>query len=82
MDLIESALRRLQDSVSRLIAPSLALQDVRFLKTQIELRGLALRDIEAIRSGLRPFAGRQIGRHCRRQRHRYSCQVRVSSGHV
>jgi hypothetical protein len=55
MDLVESSLCRLQDSVSRLVVPSAALRDVRTLKAQIELRRRALRDIEVIRCRLRPF---------------------------
>jgi hypothetical protein len=54
MDFFESSLRRRHGSVSRFIAPSVTLRDVRCLKAQIELRGLALKDIEAICRGLRP----------------------------
>ena len=55
MDLVESSLCRLQDSVNRFVVPSAALRDVRTLKAQIELRGRALRDIEVICCRLRPF---------------------------
>jgi hypothetical protein len=83
MDLIGSSLCRLRKTVSRFIAPSPTLRDVRCLKSQIELRGLALRDIETIRRGLRPFTTRrQIGRNCRRRRYRHSCQIRVSRKRV
>ena len=55
MGLIESSLCRLQLSVGGFVAPSAAMRDVLALKAQIELRRQALRDIEIIRSRLRPF---------------------------
>ena len=55
MDLVESSLYRLQDSVNRFVVPSAALRDVRALKAQIELRGRALREIEVICCRLRPL---------------------------
>ena len=55
MDFIESSLCRLQNSVGRFVVPSVVLQSARALKAQIELRQRALRDIEVIRSRLRPF---------------------------
>jgi hypothetical protein len=59
MDLISSFLYRLHDSVSQFAGPSAALRDIHSLEAQIELRRQALRDIEAIRCRLRPFAVRQ-----------------------
>ena len=58
MILIEYPLERLQDSVSRFIVPSAALSDIQALRSQIELRRRALRDIEVIRSRLRLWDGR------------------------
>jgi hypothetical protein len=55
MDSIEVSINRLHDNVSRFIGPSTALQDIELLKAQIELRRLALRDIEIIHYRLRPF---------------------------
>ena len=82
MDLIESSLRRLHDSVSCFIVPSAALRDVRRLKAQIELRGLALRDIEAISCSLRPLVRRHNeGRHRKRQGSRVS-RSRLGAGRV
>jgi hypothetical protein len=74
MDLISPFLYRLHDSVSRFEGPSAALRDIQSLEAQIELRRLALRDIEAIRCRLRPFMvqqatgrrRRQLGRRVRR----------------
>ena len=74
MDFIESSLRRLHDSVSCFVAPSVALRDVGCLQAQIELRGLAMRDIEAIRRGLRPFT--------RRQNERSVSRFRLATGRV
>ncbi len=82
MDLIESSLRRLHDRVRCFIDPSAALRDIRCLKAQIELRGLVLRDIEAIHCGLRPFTRRHNeGRRGRRQDSRVS-RSRLGSGRV
>jgi hypothetical protein len=80
MDLIESSLRRLHDRVSRFIAPSAALRDVRCLKAQIELRGQVLRDIQVMRCGLRPLKRRQNER-CYRWRCRVS-RSRLATGRV
>ena len=55
MDLIESSLCRLQANVRRFVLPCAAMRNVHALKTQIELRRRALKDIEAIRCRLRPF---------------------------
>ena len=44
MDLIEPSFRRLRERVSRFVAPSAALRNVRLVKAQIELRGLAMKD--------------------------------------
>jgi hypothetical protein len=57
MDRIELPLCHLQETVSRFIVPSAALRDIRTLQAQIELRRLALRDIEVIRCRLRPLLG-------------------------
>ncbi len=57
---------RLQESVSRFVVPSAALGDIQTLKLQIELRRRALRDIEIIRSRLRPFM-RSNGTQLRRR---------------
>jgi hypothetical protein len=82
MDFIESSLRHLHDSVGRFIAPSVALRDVRCLKAQIELRRLALRDIEAIRRGLRPFTRRRNERRYRRRQHCRLSRCRLDTGRV
>jgi hypothetical protein len=70
MDYIEFPLWRLRDAVGRFIIPSAALYDVRALKAQIELRQLALEDIEVIRCRLRPFMG------CEGKRRRRNLQSR------
>ena len=82
MDLIEVSLCRLHDSVSQFVGPSAALRDVQFLKTQIELRQLALRDIAAIRSRLRPFIGCQAKGLHRRLRARRIGRPRLGAGRV
>lgn len=82
MDFIESSLRRLHDSVSCFIAPSVALRDIRCLKAQIELRGQALRDIEAIRGGLRPFTRRRNERRGRRRQHCRMSRSRLDTRRV
>ena len=61
MDSIEVSINRLHDNVSRFIGPSTALQDIELLKAQIELRRLALRDIEIIHFRLRPFIRNSLG---------------------
>jgi hypothetical protein len=66
MDLISPFLYRLHDSVSRFVGPSAALRDIHSLEVQIELRRLALRDIEAIRCRLRPLVAQQAA-GCRRR---------------
>jgi hypothetical protein len=55
MGLIESSLCHLRLSVGGFVVPSAAMRDVDALKAQIELRRRALRDIEVIRSRLKPF---------------------------
>ena len=67
---VGSSLCRLRDSVNRFVVPSTALQDVRVLEAQIELRRRALRDIEVIRCRLRPFLRRKTKRLRRRLRNR------------
>jgi hypothetical protein len=62
MDLIEPFLRRLRKRVSRFVAPSAALRNARLLKAQIELRVLALKDIQTICRKLRPLTRRPLGR--------------------
>jgi hypothetical protein len=57
--LIEFPLRRLQDTIARFEAPSLAFRDMAALKLQIELRRCALRDLEIIRFRLRSTGGPQ-----------------------
>lgn len=52
---------RLEAAISRFIAPSAALTDIQALKLQIQLRGLALRDIAIISSRLRQADGRISG---------------------
>jgi len=59
MDFIESSLRRLHDTVSCFVSPSVTSRDVGCLQAQIELRGLALKEIEAIRRGLGPLTRRE-----------------------
>jgi hypothetical protein len=58
MDRIELPLCHLHETVSRFVVPSAALRDIRALQAQIELRRLALRDIEVIRCRLRPLMRR------------------------
>lgn len=58
MDRIELPLYHLHETVSRFVVPSAALRDIRALQAQIELRRLALRDIEVIRCRLRPHMRR------------------------
>jgi hypothetical protein len=58
MDRIELPLCHLHETVSRFVVPSAALRDIRALQAQIELRRLALRDIEIIRCRLRPLIRR------------------------
>jgi hypothetical protein len=82
MDFIESSLRRLHDSVSCFVVPSVALQDVSCLQAQIELRVMALIDIETIRRGLRPCTRRQDERNSRRRRHRYASRSRLATRRV
>lgn len=55
MDFIGSCLSRLHEVIGRLEAPSTETWSVSAIKAQIELRQRALRDIEVIRSRLRPF---------------------------
>jgi hypothetical protein len=55
--LIEYALGRLQNSISRFVVPSAALSDIQALKVQIELRRRALKDIEIIHARLRLSKG-------------------------
>ncbi len=59
MSHIEFPLCRLRDAVSRFVVPSGALCEISTLKAQIELRQLALDDIEVIRCRLRPFMRRE-----------------------
>jgi hypothetical protein len=59
MDRIELPLCHLHETVSRFVVPSAALRDIRALQAQIELRRLALRDIEVIRCRLRPLMRRE-----------------------
>jgi len=73
MDRIESSLCRLRDAVSRFVVPSAA-RDVRILRAQIELRQLALEDIEAIRRRLRSIVRWEAG-----HRRRGSSQTRGAS---
>lgn len=54
---IEYPLERLQNSISRFIGPSVVSSDLGVLKTQIELRRRALREIEIIESHLRGCKG-------------------------
>jgi hypothetical protein len=62
MDRIELPLCHLHETVSRFVVPSAALRDIRALQAQIELRRLALRDIEVIRCRLRPLMRRRSKR--------------------
>ncbi len=55
MDFIGSSLSRLHEVIGRLESPSTETWGVSAIKAQIELRQRALRDIEVIRSRLRPF---------------------------
>lgn len=83
MNLIEHSLCRLHDCVNRLVGPSVALQDIQSLMAQIELRRLALRDIEAIRSGLRPLVRGQNKRpHPRRQQSSRMSRSRLETERV
>jgi hypothetical protein len=79
MDLVEPFLYRLHDSVSHFVGPSDALRDIQALKAQIELRRLALKDIEAIRCRLRPFVVRQTAGNRRRLHGRRVGRVSLSS---
>jgi len=56
---IESSLRRLKDNVNHFVVPAAAQRNVRVLEAQIEFRRKALREIEVIRSQLRPFMHRE-----------------------
>jgi hypothetical protein len=62
MDRIELPLCHLHETVSRFVVPSAALRDIRALQAQIELRRLALRDIEVIRCRLSPLMRRRSKR--------------------
>ena len=79
MDLVSPFLHRLHDSVSRFEIPSAALRDVHALKLQIELRRLALNDIEAICCKLRPFVVRPVAGGRRRLQGRRTRQTKPSS---
>ena len=65
MDRVESSLCRLRDTVSRFVVPSAAVRDVGILRAQIELRQLALEDIEVIRCRLRSIVRCEGGRRRR-----------------
>jgi hypothetical protein len=67
---IESHLGRLKDTVNQFVIPSIALQNVRMLKAQIEFRRRALKEIEVIRCQLRPFMRRESRSSQRRRRTR------------
>jgi hypothetical protein len=82
MELIDSSLRRLHGSVSRFTALSATRQEVQFLKAQIELRGLALRDIDAIRGKLLPFIRCRNERLLRRLRDSRMGRSRLGTGRV
>jgi hypothetical protein len=83
MDLIERSIDRLYDNVSRFIDPSsAALRDIELLKAQIELRRLALRDIEVIRYGLRPLIGGRTKERQRKQLIRRVSWARLDAGRV
>jgi hypothetical protein len=71
MTSIECSLYHLQHCVSDFVLPPAALRDVRMLKAQIELRRLALRDIEVIRCRLQP--------HIRSKRRRLRRQLPIRS---
>lgn len=62
MDPIEAPLRNLDAAIRCFVVPTPALSDIPTLKAQIELRRLALRDLELIRSRLRPLVRRRIER--------------------
>ena len=62
MDPIEVPLRNLDAVIRCFVVPVPALRDIPTLKAQIELRRLALRDIELIRARLRPLVRRRIER--------------------
>ena len=66
MDRVESSLCRLRDTVSRFVVPSAAVRDVGILRAQIELRQLALEDIDVIRCRLRSIVRCEGGRRRRR----------------
>ena len=82
MDLIGSSIDRLHDNLRKFISPPTARQDIELLKTQIELRRLALRDIEIIRFRLRPFIGRRCEGRQRRLRVRRLGTPRSDAGRV
>jgi hypothetical protein len=75
MDFIESSLSRLQENVRRFVIPSAAFHDVPALKAQIELRQMALTDIEIIRCRLRPFLRHEGAR-------RASCNARRARSRI
>jgi|tagenome__1003787_1003787.scaffolds.fasta_scaffold14446941_1 hypothetical protein len=78
MDYIEFPLCRLHDAVSRFIVPSAALYDIGVLKAQIELRQLALEDIEVIRCRLRPFMRCEVKRRRRGLQNRGGSRSRLA----
>jgi hypothetical protein len=78
MDRIESALCHLRDAVSRFVVPSAELCDIRTLKAQIELRQIALKNIEVIRCRLRPFMRREGERRRRSLHNRGGSQSRLA----
>lgn len=71
MDFIGSSLSRLREVIGRIESPSAETWDISVIKAQIELRQRALRDIEVIRSRLRPFLRCDSNLlHCRLQSRR------------
>jgi len=54
MDFIKTSLSRLQAATSQFVRPNSDLSDISVVKSQIELRRRALKEIEVIRSLLRP----------------------------
>jgi hypothetical protein len=76
MDRIELPLCHLHETVSRFVVPSAALRDIRALQAQIELRRLALRDIEVIRCRLRPLMRRRSKRVIPSLRKRHGRRLR------
>lgn len=66
MDQVEVALSDLGAVIDSFITPTRELRDIATLKAQIELRRLALRDIQLIRARLRPLVGRRIKSSIRR----------------